>query len=139
MSTDTFRPEILALRDDLDANLIDRAEAVEAAIIALITREHLLLLGPPGTAKSLLVRAVCERIEGANYFERLLTKFSTPEELFGPLSLSGLESAAQAEVLAIPLTGAAIDAVIAIKHEQRQMGDVAPSVTHITLRGCLKS
>jgi MoxR-like ATPase len=84
--------KICALRADLAVNLIDRAEAIEAAILALIVREHALLLGPPGTAKSLLVRSVCERIEGASYFERLLTRFSTPEELFGPLSLSALEN-----------------------------------------------
>ena len=88
--TDTMS-KVVAVRDDITKNLIDRVEAIDAAIIALLVRAHLLLLGPPGTAKSLLVRSVCERIEGASYFERLLTKFSTPEELFGPLSLSALE------------------------------------------------
>jgi MoxR-like ATPase len=92
MSTDSsVHAKICALRADLAVNLIDRAEAIDAAILALVTREHALFLGPPGTAKSLLVRSVCERIEGASYFERLLTRFSTPEELFGPLSLSALE------------------------------------------------
>ena len=82
---------ILAVRKDLNTNLLEREVAIEAALLALLTREHLLLLGPPGTAKSLLVRSVCERIQGATYFERLLTRFSTPEELYGPLSLSALE------------------------------------------------
>ena len=84
--------KVAAVRADLTQNLIDRAEAIDAAILALLVRAHLLLLGPPGTAKSLLVREVTSRIEGASYFERLLTRFSTPEELFGPLSLSQLES-----------------------------------------------
>jgi MoxR-like ATPase len=83
--------KVRAMRDDLNANIIDRTEAIDASLLALLTKQHLLLLGPPGTAKSLLVRSVCERITGANYFERLLTRFSTPEELFGPLSLSALE------------------------------------------------
>ena len=82
---------ILAVRKDLNTHLLEREVAIEAAMLALLTREHLLLLGPPGTAKSLLVRDVCKRIQGAVYFERLLTRFSTPEELFGPLSLSALE------------------------------------------------
>ncbi|HUT78521.1 MAG TPA: AAA family ATPase [Polyangia bacterium] len=90
--------KVLALRDDLQANLLEREAAIDAAILALVTREHALFLGPPGTAKSMLVRAVCDRIEGAGYFERLVTKFSTPEELFGPLSLSALENDVMAEL-----------------------------------------
>ena len=49
-----------------------------------------LLIGPPGTAKSALARAIAQAFSG-NYFERLLTKFSTPEELFGPVSPKALE------------------------------------------------
>jgi MoxR-like ATPase len=83
--------EVIAVRDDLVANLLERETPIETALLALLTGQHLLLLGPPGTAKSLLVRSLCERLTGATYFERLLTRFSTPEELFGPLSLSALE------------------------------------------------
>ena len=50
----------------------------------------MLLLGPPGTAKSALVRAIA-RAFGGSYFETLVTKFSTPEEIFGPISLKALE------------------------------------------------
>ena len=87
----TVLDRILAVRQDLTTNLLERETAIEAALLALLCRAHLLLLGPPGTAKSLLVRHVCERVQRATYFERLLTKFATPEELFGPLSLSALE------------------------------------------------
>jgi MoxR-like ATPase len=87
----TLLTKLRALRQELCTALLERETAVEAALLALLTGEHLLLLGPPGTAKSLLVRSICERITGATYFERLLTRFSTPEELFGPLSLAALE------------------------------------------------
>ena len=83
--------KVTVLRDDLATNLLERDDAIEVALLALLTGEHLLLLGQPGTAKSLLARSICQRIDGASYFERLLTRFSTPEELFGPLSLSALE------------------------------------------------
>ena len=83
--------KVCAVRDELNTTLLEREAAIDAGVHALLTREHMLLLGPPGTAKSLLVRSICERVEGTQYFERLLTKFSTPEELFGPLSLNALE------------------------------------------------
>ena len=57
-------------------------------LLAALAGEHLLLLGPPGTAKSELSRRMA-RLTGGTYFERLLTRFSVPEELFGPLSMKG--------------------------------------------------
>ena len=87
----TILQKLHALRRELIDILLEREVAIEAALLALLTGEHLLLLGPPGTAKSLMVRLICERIDSATYFERLLTRFSTPEELFGPLSLAALE------------------------------------------------
>lgn len=60
-------------------------------LLAALAGEHLLLLGPPGTAKSELSRRMAKLV-GGTYFERLLTRFSVPEELFGPLSMRGLEN-----------------------------------------------
>lgn len=80
-----------ALRAALHARLVEREDAVDGALAALVAGHHVLLLGPPGTAKSLLARLVCEGIGGARFFSRLLTRFSTPEELFGPLDLRALE------------------------------------------------
>ena len=57
-------------------------------LLAALCGEHLLLLGPPGTAKSELSRRLAG-LTGGKYYERLLTRFSVPEELFGPLSMRG--------------------------------------------------
>jgi MoxR-like ATPase len=57
----------------------------------LLSSHHLLIIGPPGTAKSMLADELCRRIEGANYFQWLLTRFTTPEEIFGAVSLKALE------------------------------------------------
>src|ERR1700757_3927841 len=79
------------IREELNQSFQERAELIDGALCALLSGSHVLIIGPPGTAKSMLADELCRRIEGANYFQWLLTKFSTPEEIFGAVSLSGLE------------------------------------------------
>jgi MoxR-like ATPase len=83
--------KVQKLQAELDDILIERGSQVEAMLAALIAGVHVLLLGPPGTAKSMLANLLCEAIDDAKYFQWLLTKFSTPEELFGPISMKGLK------------------------------------------------
>ena len=71
---------------------LERGDLIDGALVALLSHSHVLLIGPPGTAKSMLAEELCSRIEGANYFQWLLTRFSTPEEIFGAVSLRGLEN-----------------------------------------------
>lgn len=75
---------------ELNAAFLERQDVIRGLLVALLAREHVLLLGPPGTAKSALARELCQRI-GGQYFERVLSRTSTPEELFGPVSLQALE------------------------------------------------
>ena len=86
-----LRERLTSLLDHLEAGLIERGRIVRLAFLAALAGEHTLLVGPPGTAKSELARRLHLAFAGARYFERLLTRFTVPEELFGPLSISALE------------------------------------------------
>jgi MoxR-like ATPase len=79
------------VRDELGQIFLERDELLEGALVALLAAQHVLVIGPPGTAKSMLADEVCRRLTGARYFQWLLTRFTTPEELFGAVSLKALE------------------------------------------------
>lgn len=85
------REKIKALREELKQTFLERGELIDGALAALLSSHHVLIIGPPGTAKSMLADELCRRIEGANYFQWLLTRFTTPEEIFGAVSLKALE------------------------------------------------
>lgn len=85
--------------DPLKARFVGRDEVIDLIALAAAAGEHLFLFGPPGTAKSLLVRSFAEAVRG-RYFEYLLTRFSEPNELFGPIDLVKLREGVVATVTA---------------------------------------
>lgn len=82
-----LRPLLNALCD----GLLEREHAARCVLLAALAGEHVLLLGPPGTAKSTLARRLHRVLAPGAWFERQLTAFTLPEELLGPLSLRALE------------------------------------------------
>ena len=88
----TPQDKLRKIREELQQLFLERAELIDGALAALLAAQHVLIIGPPGTAKSMLADELCRRISGATYFQWLLTKFTTPEELFGAVSLKALEA-----------------------------------------------
>ncbi len=85
-------PKIRTLSEEINRNFKERDEEIAGSLLAMISGEHVLFIGPPGTAKSMLAREMCGCIEGGGFFYYLLTRFTTPDEIFGPLSLSSLQA-----------------------------------------------
>ncbi len=85
-----MRDKLLQIEKELNDSYLERREVIRGLLVGLLTKQHVLLLGPPGTAKSMVANDLCGRI-GGQYFQWLLSRTSTPEELFGPISLKALE------------------------------------------------
>ena len=80
-----------ALLKHIKETFIGKNEIVDLLGICLLARENAFLLGPPGTAKSAIVRALSNGIEDGKNFEYLLTRFTEPNEIFGPFDIRKLK------------------------------------------------
>lgn len=75
----------------LNENLFEREEIVKLTLLTTIAGESIFLLGQPGVAKSLIARRIKEVFKDGNSFEYLMNRFSTPDEIFGPIAISKLK------------------------------------------------
>ncbi len=88
-SSSSASANVRAALDTAARGLVDREILVDLVALAAVAGEHLLVLGPPGTAKSQAVRRVARAL-GGRYFEYLLGRFTEPSEIVGPIDLRRL-------------------------------------------------
>ena len=86
-----LQTKLQKLRKELNAAHLERKFVIDGLLATLLANQNALLYGPPGTGKSLILREICSSIADANFFQRLLHKAMSPDEVLGQISLKSLE------------------------------------------------
>ncbi|MBQ0997209.1 MULTISPECIES: AAA family ATPase [Streptomyces] len=86
----TTAEKLRTIVSELSERFYERDDVVRTLVVTLLAGQHSLMLGPPGTAKSELARDLTSRVEGASYWEILLSKFTAPTRMFGPIDVGAL-------------------------------------------------
>ncbi|MFJ5063202.1 AAA family ATPase [Streptomyces nigra] len=86
----TTAGKLRTIVSELSERFYERDDVVRTLVVTLLAGQHSLMLGPPGTAKSELARDLTSRVEGASYWEILLSKFTSPTRMFGPIDVGAL-------------------------------------------------
>ena len=87
----TLKPRIASLLQQLNERVFEKEHIVALALLSAVAGESIFLLGPPGVAKSMVGRRLKLAFRNASAFEYLMSRFSTPDEIFGPVSISKLK------------------------------------------------
>lgn len=77
---------------ELNQQFVERDDLIKIMLLAITTGTNLVMLGPPGTAKSAITRELCSRITNGSYFEWMLNKTSDPSEILGSFSVKQMEN-----------------------------------------------
>lgn len=86
-----MKERILSLLQSLNSNIYEKESELSLSLLAAIAGESIILLGPPGVAKSMIGHKLKGAFADGKAFEYLMSRFSTPDEIFGPVSISKLK------------------------------------------------
>lgn len=82
--------QLRAVVSEMGERFYERSAVIRGLMVSLLARQHSLLLGPPGTAKSELAREMTSRVVDARLWEIVLSKFTAPQRMFGPVDVAAL-------------------------------------------------
>jgi len=82
--------KLTRVQEQLKGYFVEREDIIEIMMVAYLSQQHVVTIGPPGTAKSYLIECFNAHFPGVTYFAWQVNKFTVPEEIFGPYSLAGL-------------------------------------------------
>ena len=87
----SIKSHITQLLKSLNEGVFEKEHTIALSLLSAMAGESIFLLGPPGVAKSLVARRLKLAFKDADAFEYLMSRFSTPDEIFGPVSISKLK------------------------------------------------
>jgi len=85
------RSQLLAIEAEMNTRFINRREEIHGLVLCAVSKQHMLMLSPPGAAKTAAEKAFARYISSTLNYDWLFTQFTTPDEVFGPVDIAAMK------------------------------------------------